>query len=73
MYMIILDVKVLDLTTGDVGDVDEHIVIFHMTKIGSQDYGGQTLVKQNKVVSPAMCSLVYHVLLLLNRDCQCMI
>jgi hypothetical protein len=37
MYMIILNVKVLDLTTGDVGDVDEHIVMFHMTKIGSQD------------------------------------
>jgi hypothetical protein len=31
------DVKILDLTTGDVGDVDEHIVMFHMTKIGSQD------------------------------------
>jgi hypothetical protein len=33
MYMIILNVKVLDLTTGDVGDVDEHIVMFHMNKI----------------------------------------
>jgi hypothetical protein len=31
--MIILNVKVLDLTTGDVGDVDEHIVMFHMNKI----------------------------------------